>query len=97
MCVPLTCAQQGLMCGAAGDGCGNLIQCGTCPPGQTCGGGGMPGVCGAAMCTPITCATLKASCGTIGNGCGGTIDCGTCTPPATCGGTGIPYQCGFVP
>jgi hypothetical protein len=47
-CVPQTCADQGLMCGMAGDGCGGQIDCGTCPMGQTCGGGGTPGVCGTA-------------------------------------------------
>jgi len=39
-CVPETCAQQHIGCGLAGDGCGGRIDCGTCPPGQTCGGGG---------------------------------------------------------
>ena len=41
-CVPKTCAQQGFDCGTAGDGCGNVIDCGTCPTGQTCGGGRRP-------------------------------------------------------
>lgn len=50
MCVPQTCAQLGINCGPAGDGCGNLIpSCGTCGPPATCGGGGTSGVCG----TPI--------------------------------------------
>ena len=52
VCVPKTCAQLGFSCGPAGDGCGNKLDCwpsGTtsCPnPGDICGGGGMPGVCG---------------------------------------------------
>jgi hypothetical protein len=37
--VPLTCAQQGADCGPAADGCGGLLDCGTCSSG-TCGGGG---------------------------------------------------------
>jgi hypothetical protein len=45
-CQPLTCQQQNIGCGPAGDGCGNLLQCGNCPAGQTCGGGGTPGQCG---------------------------------------------------
>jgi hypothetical protein len=45
-CTPLTCASQGIQCGPAGDGCGNLIPtCGPCPTSQTCGGGGF-GKCG---------------------------------------------------
>ena len=45
-CTSLTCPQQGFNCGAAGDGCGNLLNCGSCSAPQTCGGGGQPGVCG---------------------------------------------------
>lgn len=44
-CSPATCTMQGIECGAAGDGCGHLIQCGTCASGETCGGGGF-GRCG---------------------------------------------------
>ena len=36
----------GFNCGANGDGCGQLIKCGTCTSPQVCGGGGKPGVCG---------------------------------------------------
>jgi len=96
MCVPLTCAQQGLACGAAGDGCGKLLDCGTCTPPQTCGGGGTPGQCGAPNCTPTTCAKANANCGIIGDGCGGTLNCGTCIAPQTCGGGGVPFQCGVI-
>ena len=49
-CVPVSCNAQGLDCGPAGDGCGNMIQCGTCTSPTTCGGGGLAGVCG----TPLT-------------------------------------------
>jgi hypothetical protein len=100
VCVPLTCAQQGISCGMAGDGCGGTIaSCGTCPgmncpsPAQSCGGGGMPGVCGAS-CTPQTCASLGFNCGPAGDGCGCTLDCGMCKPPQTCGGGGTPGVCG---
>jgi hypothetical protein len=96
MCQPLTCAQQGLACGTAGDGCGNLLQCGNCPAGQTCGGGGTPGQCGAPNCTPTTCMQAGANCGIIGDGCGGTIDCGKCVAPQSCGGGGTPFQCGLL-
>jgi len=95
-CVPRTCAQQSIGCGPAGDGCGQLIDCGACPPGQTCGGGGVPGQCGGPSCTPRTCAQANATCGLIGDGCGATVDCGTCAPPESCGGGGIANQCGVL-
>ena len=39
-CTPVTCAQLGYECGWNGDGCGGTVNCGTCPQGETCGGGG---------------------------------------------------------
>ncbi len=95
-CLPLTCVEQGLACGAAGDGCGDLLACGDCPMGETCGGGGTPGQCGAPNCKPRTCDQAMANCGVIGDGCGGIVDCGMCTPPETCGGEDVPNQCGSL-
>jgi len=46
VCSPATCASLGIKCGPAGDGCGGLLDCGTCVAPATCGGGGVPGVCG---------------------------------------------------
>ncbi|HLK35696.1 MAG TPA: hypothetical protein VKU41_03015 [Polyangiaceae bacterium] len=96
-CVPETCMQQHIGCGPAGDGCGNGIDCGPCTPPQTCGGGGVPGQCGApdgGACVPETCMQQHIGCGPAGDGCGNGIDCGPCTPPQTCGGGGVPGQCG---
>src|SRR5262249_6843745 len=51
-CAPLTCAGLSLSCGTTSDGCGNTINCypggaSACPnPPDTCGGGGVNGVCG---------------------------------------------------
>ena len=94
-----TCAQLGLACGSAGDGCGMTLNCGTCPAGQTCGGSGMPGVCGATSCVPLTkdqaCTTKGLDCGTVGDGCGGTVSCGTCASNASCG-VFTPNKCGVV-
>jgi hypothetical protein len=95
-CSSLTCDDQNIDCGPAGDGCGNVLQCGTCPTGQTCGGGGF-GQCGgpdAGTCVPQTCDSLQHDCGIQGDGCGGTIDCGSCVAPAICGGGGSPSVCG---
>jgi hypothetical protein len=44
-CTPRSCQAQGLGCGPAGDGCGGLLDCGTCATGLTCGAGG-PSTCG---------------------------------------------------
>jgi hypothetical protein len=92
-CQPLTCEAQSIGCGPAGDGCGNEIQCGSCPTGALCGAGGVPGVC-APVCEPTTCAKLGFNCGPTGDGCGNELSCGTCTPPASCGGGGKASVCG---
>ena len=81
------------MCGPAGDGCGKALDCGPCPMGQSCGGGGHPGVCGT-QCSPLTCAGLGFNCGAAGDGCGGQLNCGTCALPQTCGGGGVANVCG---
>jgi hypothetical protein len=93
-CTPKTCADLGLGCGPAGDGCGNEIQCGPCAAPKTCGGGGTPGQCGGDVCTPTTCASQNISCGPAGDGCGGELQCGKCTAPDTCGGGGTAGVCG---
>jgi hypothetical protein len=90
-CVPKTCTQQGIGCGPAGDGCGKQIDCGNCPLGQTCGGGGVPSQCGAPACTPLTC--QPGQCGLMGDGCGKQLDCGNCQAGQICGGGG-PNMCG---
>ncbi len=97
-CVPTTCPAQNIGCGPAGDGCGNLLDCGPCTkPGDTCGGGGTPFQCGQThTCTPTTCAALGYSCGPAGDGCGGVLDCGKCMAPQTCGGGGQPGVCGGI-
>src|SRR5215831_12607728 len=38
-------------CGQFTDRCHNLVMCGDCPRGQTCGGGGA-NICGTGSCTP---------------------------------------------
>ncbi|HLK35152.1 MAG TPA: hypothetical protein VKU41_00280 [Polyangiaceae bacterium] len=99
VCAPVTCQRQNITCGPAGDGCGGILDCGMCPTGQSCGGGGVPGQCGApdggsVTCTPRTCQQQGIGCGPAGDGCGGSIDCGACILPQTCGGGGVPGQCG---
>jgi hypothetical protein len=94
-CTPRTCADQGAKCGQVADGCGSLTtSCGTCPAGTTCGGAGVPNVCGGPTCTPQSCSKQGFNCGVAGDGCGGTQMCGACTLPDTCGGAGAPNVCG---
>ncbi|RKG78620.1 tryptophan synthase alpha chain [Corallococcus terminator] len=93
LCLPMTCASQGLDCGIAVDGCGGTLHCGPCAEGQACGGGGIPNVCGPAPCTPSTCEALGATCGPVPDGCGGVLECGTCAAPEVCGGSGVPHVC----
>jgi hypothetical protein len=94
-CTPLTCEELGIACGPTGDGCGDVLDCGTCTElGETCGRC-EPGVCGISeICTPLNCAAQGATCGPQSDGCGGTIDCGVCMSPETCGGGGVPSRCG---
>jgi hypothetical protein len=93
-CTKTTCAAQGIKCGPAADGCGGVLDCGPCPTGQTCGGGGIPSTCGAPSCSPRTCLQQNIHCGPAGDGCGKSLDCGACTLPDTCGGGGTPGVCG---
>jgi hypothetical protein len=96
-CTPKTCAELGINCGPAGDGCGGTLACGVCPSGQTCGGGGTPSVCGTPSCTPETCAEIGIQCGPAGDGCGNLLQCGSCPSGQTCGGGGLPGVCGDQP
>jgi hypothetical protein len=98
-CTPKTCLEMGATCGRQGDGCGNILECGSCESPAFCGGNG-PNNCGlgaedgGSICVPKTCAELGASCGTQGDGCGNVLNCGSCTSPQFCGGNG-PNQCGL--
>jgi hypothetical protein len=95
VCTPSTCMAQGIQCGYASDGCGNLLPCGSCGSGQTCGGGGA-GKCGTqTTCTPETCASQGIQCGQAGDGCGNAIDCGNCPTGQICG-LDAPGKCGMV-
>ena len=58
VCQPKTCADWGATCGPVSDGCGGLVQCGSCTAPQACGGGGTPSACGGNTgCVPETCAS----------------------------------------
>jgi hypothetical protein len=58
-CTPTTCAAQQIACGPLSDGCGGMLECGTCAAPQTCGGGGQPGVCGTGASNPCDVDTTE--------------------------------------
>lgn len=45
-CAPTTCLEQNVECGDIVDGCGGVLNCGSCDQGESCGGGGQLNVCG---------------------------------------------------
>jgi hypothetical protein len=77
-CTPSTCAAQSITCGEAADGCGNILQCGACPSGESC----IAGTC-KNTCTPLTCAGQDFTCGMQSDGCGNVLNCGSC-PSGVC-------------
>lgn len=102
-CTPKTCTDQKITCGQAGDGCGNLLDCGKCAADEQCGAIGRPSQCvkitaseaDGGTCVPKTKTELNADgmdCGKQSDGCGGTIDLGGCVAPEFCGGGG-PSKC----
>lgn len=85
------------------DNCGvtRMVDCGSCTVPETCGGGGVPNVCG---CTAESdtelCARLEKDCNSIvaSDNCAAvrTVNCGSCEAPQTCGGEGTPNVCGTI-
>ncbi len=88
-CTRKSCATVARSCGALSDGCGGSLECGPCPTGQICGGGGAANVCGTGPCVPATCAGLMKTCGSVPDGCGAQLSCGTCPGTQTCGAANV--------
>lgn len=103
-CKRLECSQWGsTFCDVVGDGCGGSMYCGLCHGERdlTCGGGGVPNVCGApadgsGLCKPSKACSAADTrfCGTIGDGCGNPVECGACPTGEVCG-LRKPNVCGF--
>lgn len=90
-CKPKTCKELGKNCGVVADGCGNVLECGSCADGLPCGAFAA-NVCPTAeeyadLCKPQTReeACAGKECGVEGDGCGGTYVCGTCASGEGCG------------
>ncbi|HWO12457.1 MAG TPA: hypothetical protein VNN80_23330, partial [Polyangiaceae bacterium] len=87
-CTTATCAELGKNCGPVPDGCGGLLECGTCADGAACGIVSR-NVCTAysELCVPASqeLACAGKSCGIEGDGCGGTVECGSCPKGEACG------------
>ena len=96
LCEPLdaatACAGK---CGLTSNGCGNEVAGGVidctldfaCPPGESCGGGGVANQCGAGVsCQPLSAETACGTreCGAAGDGCGDAYDCGDCSAGELC-------------
>jgi hypothetical protein len=101
-CVPATCDDLAdadrAACGVSPDGCGGMVECGTCDGVLYCQTED-DGIsrCNAPVstCTPKThdeaCADIggKTVCGSVSDGCESTIDCGaTCEIGVVCGSGG---------
>lgn len=101
ICAPRSCANGAddggpVNCGFIGDGCGALVQCGSCTLPQVCGAE-EPNICGGdAGCIPVTCQSLNAECGPMADRCGNLMNCGSCALPEICGGGGVAGRCGIL-
>lgn len=98
-----TCETKHHTCGQDGDGCGDTLDCGTCPTGKQCQYDAVNGnrcVDSPTPCQPIgIVAACTGACGLVGDGCGGQLDCESsvmtaCPTGQSCGGAGVPGQCG---
>ena len=87
-CEPDTCEALGKNCGSLPDGCGSVLECGTCADGAECGIV-TANVCTvlADLCVPALAEEVCAGkeCGAEGDGCGNTVSCGTCPDGEGCG------------
>jgi hypothetical protein len=94
-CVPATCDGK---CGSGiPDGCLGTLNCGTCSNGETCGGGGLPFVCGKGTCMPRTCQQQGKQCGMLSDGCSTMLNCGGCFESQCSVCTSTANMCTCVP
>jgi hypothetical protein len=84
-CVPRSCGELEAECGTVDEGCGVVVDCGTCTAPEICGGAGVANRCGEpGVCVP---ACDGQPCGAP-DGCGGTCDvAGCCADECEAGST----------
>jgi hypothetical protein len=82
-CVPFLCGDYGPgACGSLSNGCGQLLDCGTCPVSDAGEGGADAGqLPDGGQCMPLTCANY-VTCGQFDDGCGAKLDCVQCADAA---------------
>lgn len=88
-------------CGDVLNNCGDVVHCGGCPAGETCGLGG-PSICGPSACQPLDPSIACADkCGRVSDGCDGEYNCAevpggiaTCPFGQACGYDGNSNVCG---
>jgi hypothetical protein len=84
-CTPATCAELGVSCGPANDGCGGTIDCGACcTPRDVCNDGecgtlddgcGGPLECGPCPEEVVTTPAPEVTCASLGDNCNGDGEC----------------------
>ena len=94
-CTPATCAELSAECGPMPDGCGGVLECGSCGDGEYCGiiehnRCTNPDT----LCVPIDkeVACAGKACGKESDGCQGVYECGSCEDGEVCGVV-TPFQC----
>jgi hypothetical protein len=92
-CNPQSCAAQGKTCGPTLDGCGTVLNCGSCPEGWQCNEYG--------NCTQV-CTALVPQCGTYYDSCGNPREAPSCPEGYQCQNNSCVYcpvenppQCGW--
>ena len=84
-CAPKSCLDLVAPACSGPDGCGGTLMCG-CNFGQTCGGGGSPGVCGTSASLSVSSLSLGPAAVAGGGSSTGTI---ALSMPAPAGGAGV--------
>lgn len=79
-CFEKTCVELRYECGSIDDGCGTVLECGTCGEGFEC----VEGYCESTCAPRNTCDDILPDCGWVDDGCGGAFNCGECTGGSGC-------------
>ena len=93
-CTPRTCAQQGVQCGPAGDGCGGVLQCGRARPARFAGAAACPASAGRTSAHRRPARTRGRAAGPSPTGAGGSSRAARARRPSPAGGGGKANRCG---